>query len=156
MGTQAPWGQRCHQRRPPRGARVPRGPEDNAVLARALVARLDELRGDNPAMAEGRTQLVIVDRGFDLVTPLLHELTLQAMAYDLLDIRQDTFRYETSGLSEVREKTALLDEDDELWVQLRHLHIADVSRQVTEQLKSFCASKRLRPDKVPPRGQTPP
>ncbi|XP_025908599.1 syntaxin-binding protein 2-like, partial [Nothoprocta perdicaria] len=121
------------------------GPEDTAVLARELVARLDELRGDTPAMAQGGTQLLIVDRAFDLVTPLLHELTLQAMAYDVLELRHDTFRYETSG--EGRERTVLLDEDDELWVQLRHLHIADVSREVTEQLRSFCASKRLHPDK---------
>ncbi|XP_068785669.1 syntaxin-binding protein 2-like isoform X4 [Struthio camelus] len=128
--------------------RYRRGPEDNAVLAQALLARLDALRADTPAMAEGRTQLLIVDRSFDLVTPLLHELTLQAMAHDLLDIRHDTYRYETSGLGEVREKAALLDEDDELWVQLRHMHIADVSRKVTELLKTFCESKRLNTEKA--------
>ncbi|XP_062457473.1 syntaxin-binding protein 2 [Rhea pennata] len=128
--------------------REPGVPRTTAVLARELLAHLDVLRADNPAMAEGRTQLLIVDRSFDLVTPLLHELTLQAMAYDLLDIHHDTYRYETSGLGEVREKTALLDEDDELWVQLRHMHIADVSRKVTELLKTFCESKRLNTDKA--------
>lgn len=84
-----------------------------------------------------------MDRAFDLVTPLLHELTLQAMAYDLLGLQHDTFRYETSGLGPVREKEALLDEEDELWVQLRHLHIADVSRKVSELLRTFCERKRL-------------
>ncbi|XP_048586949.1 syntaxin-binding protein 1 [Nematostella vectensis] len=110
-------------------------------FANQVKARLDVYKRDDPSIGEGRypAQLILLDRGFDPISPLLHELTYQAMAYDLINIKNDVFKYKV----EDEDKEALLDENDEMWVKLRHLHIADVSRKIPEEIKEFSEKEKL-------------
>lgn len=114
--------------------------ENNFKLANLVNEKIKSYKCDEPELGEGpekaKSKLLILDRGFDCISPLLHELTLQAMAYDLLPISKDIYKYKIHGV----EKEEWLDETDELWCSFRHEHIAAVSKKITEKLKEFSNS----------------
>uniref|UniRef100_A0A8C6T3S3 Syntaxin binding protein 2 n=1 Tax=Neogobius melanostomus TaxID=47308 RepID=A0A8C6T3S3_9GOBI len=124
--------------------RYRKGPEENARLANEVYQRLNAHKADNPSMGEGadkaRSQLLIVDRGFDPISPVLHELTFQAMAYDLLEINQDIYRYQTTVCenANIKDLSQMLKKmpqyQKELSMYSTHLHLAE------ECMKKFKAS----------------
>nr|KAF6305019.1 syntaxin binding protein 3 [Pipistrellus kuhlii] len=124
------------------GVRYKSKPLDNASkLAQLVEKKLENYyKTDEKSLIKGKThsQLIIIDRGFDPVSTVLHELTFQAMAYDLLPIENDTYKYKTDG----KEKEAILEEDDDLWVRIRHRHIAVVLEEIPKLMKEISSTKK--------------
>ncbi|XP_066480024.1 syntaxin-binding protein 3 isoform X3 [Tiliqua scincoides] len=130
------------------GVRYRSKPLDNASkLAQLVEKKLENYyKIDDRGQVKGKThsQLLIIDRGFDPVSTVLHELTFQAMAYDLLPIENDTYKYKTDAANG-KEREAILEEDDDLWVKIRHKHIADVLEEIPKLMKEV-SSKRKAPE----------
>lgn len=72
---------------------------------------------------------VSLGRGCDAVAPIIHEWTYEAMAYDLLNLTSNIFRYEseTAG-GKTESKEHILDERDELWVGAQCLSKSQMTR----------------------------
>ncbi|XP_056459293.1 syntaxin-binding protein 3-like [Gadus chalcogrammus] len=73
--------------------------ESNMENTKALAELVDnklaahyELEEPGKKKEKTQAQVLIVERGFDPVSPILHELTYQAMAYDLIDIQNETYK----------------------------------------------------------------
>lgn len=113
--------------------------ESNLELARLVQVKLDTYKSDNPILGQGshkdQSLLLIVDRSLDPITPLLHELTLQAMCYDLLTVEENTIEY--SG-----NRKANVADGDALWKEFRHQHVADVTRALPQRVREFAESKK--------------
>lgn len=77
---------------------------------------------------------LILDRGYDPVAPFIHEWTYEAMVHDLLDINVDVLNYKTSDNIE---KKLILNEQDDLWKELRHMHIAEATEMVNMKIDDF-------------------
>ncbi|XP_003769774.1 syntaxin-binding protein 3 [Sarcophilus harrisii] len=127
------------------GVRYKSKPLDNSrKLAELVEKKLENYyKIDEKSQIKGKThsQLLIIDRGFDPVSTVLHELTFQAMAYDLLPIENDTYKYKTDGPNG-KEKEAILEEDDDLWVRIRHRHIAVVLEEIPKLMKEISSTKK--------------
>ncbi|OBT89014.1 hypothetical protein VE02_02175 [Pseudogymnoascus sp. 03VT05] len=85
--------------------------------------------------------LIITDRSMDLVAPLIHEFTYQAMAHDLLPIREgDKVLYKTTvnqGEPGEEEKDMEIGENDEIWVKNRHTHMKDTIERLMGDFQKF-------------------
>jgi syntaxin-binding protein 1 len=77
----------------------------------------------------------------DIMAPLLHEFTYQAMAHDLLPIKDgDKTYYKTvvnSGAADQEEKEMEIGEKDKIWVDNRHRHMKDTIEKLMGDFQKF-------------------
>ena len=96
-----------------------------------------------PPSPRARGVLIITDRTMDLFAPLVHEFTYQAMAHDLLPIRdEDKTLFKTivnRGGANEEEKEMELSEKDKIWVENRHLHMKDLLEKLVADFNKFRA-----------------
>ena len=77
----------------------------------------------------------------DLMAPLIHEFTYQAMAHDLLPIKEgDKVYYKTivnEGAADQQEKEMEIGEKDKIWVENRHRHMKDTIEKLMGDFQKF-------------------
>jgi syntaxin-binding protein 1 len=82
-----------------------------------------------------------MDRSIDLAAPLLHEFTYQAMAHDLLPIKEKdkvTFRTVINeGRPNEEIKDMEISDKDKVWVNYRHLHMKDTIEKLMADFQKF-------------------
>jgi len=79
------------------------------------------------------------------MTPLLHEFTYQAMAYDLVDTKDGkSFSYEFTGPNGQERKDARFEEEkDSMYTQIRHMHMKDTLEKLMGDFNKFCQDNIL-------------
>ena len=98
--------------------------------------------GDGTHASTARSTLLLLDRKDDCLSPLIHEFTYEAMVNDLLDMEDDKITYESINAGTAKESEeatskmdALLNDNDEVWVELRGKHIADVIQTLSTKIR---------------------
>lgn len=113
-----------------------------AKLANTVQAELDNHARNNeafpPKSDRPRGLLFITDRSMDLSAPLLHEFTFQAMANDLLPIRDGCFYEFDVDNGNGREKVQeVISEKDAAWTGVRHMHMSLAIDKLVQEFNKF-------------------
>mmetsp|Transcript_3896 Transcript_3896/g.4316 ORF Transcript_3896/g.4316 Transcript_3896/m.4316 type:complete len:662 (+) Transcript_3896:26-2011(+) len=107
-----------------------------ATIASKVSQGVEELKAKTNLAPSSNTSMLIIDRTQDLIAPLLHEFTFQAMAMDVLNVEKNVFEYKyTNEKHENATKACVLNDRDDLWKNLRHEHIAKVLEVLKSDIK---------------------
>ena len=131
------------------GDEYPSGLDARLLLPQRLAVELHqqlENYQDLNQIPEGETcELIIIDRGFDAVAPIIHEWTYESMIHDILD-RPESLSgrvYTCTTSSESGLKEHVLDEKDAIFTSLRHKHFAEATKEITGYMDGLMSTSRL-------------
>lgn len=124
-----------------------------------VMGLLKNLKKENSNLLDkdsGKITLLILDRSIDPLSPLLHDFYYQPMLYDLLDIKNNVceYEYEEDLKTEPEEEEKLikgqkikkkmvmtkkvqLTEEDEIFLNYRYKHIAEVLEGIPREFQKF-------------------
>ncbi|KAM0015832.1 putative sec1-like protein [Helianthus debilis subsp. tardiflorus] len=109
-------------------------------LASAVCEHINTYKTTIPKFPPTQTcELLIVDRSVDLVAPVIHEWTYDAMCHDLVDLDGNKYVMEIPSKSggDPETKEFLLEDHDSVWLEMRHLHIADASEKLSDKMDNL-------------------
>ncbi|ORY04742.1 Sec1-like protein [Basidiobolus meristosporus CBS 931.73] len=94
--------------------------------------------------SDAQSLFLVLDRTIDMKAPLLHEFTYQAMANDLLEIKNGSkYQYKyTTGSDAIADRDVVLNEEDDLWTEIRHKHIATCIEHLITNFKSLVGENK--------------
>ncbi|KAL8062508.1 hypothetical protein ABFX02_02G152100 [Erythranthe guttata] len=114
-------------------------------LASAVWNNISTYRSSIPNFPATETcELLIVDRSVDQIAPVIHEWTYDAMCHDLLDLDGNKYVQEIPSKTggEPEKKEVLLEDTDPVWLELRHVHIAEASERLHEKMSNFVSKNK--------------
>ncbi|KAL8208023.1 hypothetical protein R6Q57_007435 [Mikania cordata] len=114
-------------------------------LASAVYDHINTYKTTIPKFpATGTCELLILDRSVDLVAPVIHEWTYDAMCHDLIDLDGNRYVMEVPSKSggDPEKKEFLLEDHDSVWLEMRHLHIADASEKLSDRMDNLMSKNK--------------
>lgn len=91
-----------------------------------------------PPSNRPRGVLYVVDRSMDLVAPVIHEFTYQAMCHDLLPVKDgEKVTYRMKSSEDQQEKDVEISEKDKIWTSNRHRHMKDTIDGLMGEFQRF-------------------
>ncbi|KAF0986522.1 hypothetical protein HZS_4719, partial [Henneguya salminicola] len=84
--------------------------------------------------------LLIIERNFDPRPPFIHDLTLEPMARDILDVKNNCIEFNKNTKDSFK---LYFDASDPVWQSLRYKHIADVMSEVNTKITELNTTKKL-------------
>ena len=105
---------------------------------KSQISKMESTENEVLDPSSGKITILLVDRGQDPISPLMHDFFYQPMIYDLLDITNNIAEYEDEDKSgkKIIQKS-ILTENDALFAKYRYKHIAEALDGIPVEFQNF-------------------